>query len=359
MASLWTGLYPGRTGIRRYMHALPSEAHVPAEIMRDEGFMTAGIWRNGWVAPTFGFDQGFEAYSRPMPTRLSRELRREHPAATVAGSDADLALAAVEFMRSMGKKERWFLYLHMMDVHQYLSDEESAIFGTNYSDLYDNAIHWTDRNIGSLLAEMGRLGLLDRTLIVITSDHGEAFKEHGFEGHAKDLYGEVTEVPFLIGLPVKLKEGLVVDARTSNVDVWPTVLDLLGLPGLFDPDGRSLLPLIQSAVSGADGKETPPQFAELDTGWGSPRAESSRIFAVTMDDHRGHVGETGEFELYDLASDRREQNDISGEKPELSALLKGRIEEYQIDSESPWQVEEVELDDMMLNQLRALGYQIE
>ncbi|MDE0900017.1 MAG: hypothetical protein OSA81_13505, partial [Longimicrobiales bacterium] len=99
--------------------------------------------------------------------------------------------------------------------------------------------------------------------------------------------------------------------------------------------------------------------ALLDTGWGSPRAESSRIFAVTMDDHRGHVGETGEFELYDLASDRREQNDISGEKPELSALLKGRIEEYQIDSESPWQVEEVELDDMMLNQLRALGYQIE
>lgn len=75
----------------------------------------------------------------------------------------------------------------MMDVHQYLSDEESAIFGTSYSDLYDNSVLWTDKQIATILAALERYGLRDNTVVVIASDHGEAFQEHGNEGHAKDL----------------------------------------------------------------------------------------------------------------------------------------------------------------------------
>ncbi len=66
MASLWTGLYPARTGITRYNHVLPDEAMMPAEILRSSGFRTAGIYRNGWVAPTFGFGQGFEVYQKSI-----------------------------------------------------------------------------------------------------------------------------------------------------------------------------------------------------------------------------------------------------------------------------------------------------
>ncbi|MGH7337529.1 MAG: sulfatase-like hydrolase/transferase, partial [Myxococcota bacterium] len=64
MASLWTALHPARTGVTRFEHVLSPEARLPAEIFREAGFHTAGIWRNGWVEGYFGFDQGFEVYTR-------------------------------------------------------------------------------------------------------------------------------------------------------------------------------------------------------------------------------------------------------------------------------------------------------
>ncbi len=77
MASLWTGLYPVRTGVTRSPQGLPDEAQMPAEILREAGFSTAGIWRNGWIAPGFGFSQGFEIYHSPKSARIPMSVRRE------------------------------------------------------------------------------------------------------------------------------------------------------------------------------------------------------------------------------------------------------------------------------------------
>ena len=359
MASMWTGLNPARTGISRYMHSLPESAELPSETLKDAGFVTIGLWRNGWVAPNFGFDQGFDAYSRPVPVGLPGKLRREHPAATISGSDANLVESAIEFLRTVDPNDRWFLYLHTMDVHQYVSDETSAMFGTTYSDFYDNAIHWTDRNLGRLLRELGERGMLERTLVVVTSDHGEAFKEHGREGHARDLYGEVTEIPLLVSLPFKLKEGLEVAAPTSNIDVWPTIFDLIGIEGPADADGRSLVTLIEQSARGEVPPPGPPQFAQLDRGWGRPEQDSEPIFSVTENGYRAHLDPKGALELYDLERDPREQEDISETNPELGAVLRSRIEEYEASSQIPWVADEVELDGLMLHQLKALGYHLE
>ena len=76
MASLWTARYPVRSGVLRAQDGIPSDAHMPAEILRESGFRTAGLWRNGWVAPSFGFGQGFEAYSRPKAGPVPRSVRR-------------------------------------------------------------------------------------------------------------------------------------------------------------------------------------------------------------------------------------------------------------------------------------------
>ena len=70
-----------------------------------------------------------------------------------------------------------------MDVHEYLYDEESALFGVHYTDVYDNSIRWTDGMMEVLLSSFADLGYLDNTLVVVTSDHGEAFGERGLEGH--------------------------------------------------------------------------------------------------------------------------------------------------------------------------------
>src|SRR5690606_32549021 len=144
-------------------------------------------------------------------------------------------------------------------------------FGTSYSDLYDNSIHWTDRQIAAILRALDEQGLRERTLIVIASDHGEAFQEHGNEGHAKDLHREVVYTPWILSFPFALDRGVVVDARTENVDVWPTILDLLGEPPLEGTDGVSRLPeiLVAAGLESPEPVSPPrPSYAELDRTWG-------------------------------------------------------------------------------------------
>jgi len=359
MASLWTASNPAHTGVHRYMHALPEQATMPAEIFRESGFRTTGIWRNGWVAPNFGFGQGFDTYARPNPGPVSPQIYHEHPGATVPGSDIDATRAAIEFLRTVREGDRFLLYLHLMDVHQYTSDMESAIFGTTYSDLYDNAIHWTDRNLARLLEDLGARDLLRRTIIVIAADHGEAFREHQFEGHARNLYAEVIETPLIISLPFRLEEPLVVESPSANVDIWPTILDLLDLPGLDLSDGRSLVASIEAAAREEVLDPERSIFSDLDTGWGSPRKRSNRTVALTRGAHRAHELNEEGFELYNLESDSGERADLSDRDPDLREELRAEIAAYVQGGEPRWRTEEIELDEMMLNQLRALGYKIE
>ncbi len=359
MASLWTGLYPVRTGVTRSPQGLPDEAQMPAEIIREAGFRTAAIWRNGWIGPGFGFSQGFEVYHSPRSAPTPRGLRRENPTLGVTGTDQDVINSAIEFLRAQGD-ERWFLYLHLMDVHQYAYDEDTALFGTTYSDIYDNSIRWTDRVLGSLIRDLDVRGLRDKTLIVVASDHGEAFGEHGREGHARDVHGEVTTTPLIISFPFRLEPGIVVDAPTENVDLWPTLLDLLKLPPLEVVDGRSRLPEIMTAARGEPPLlQDTPRFAHLDQSWGRSKEEPRPMVAVREGPYRlvrAH-GATGW--LYDRSDDPREQADVSKDEPEVLARLQAFVDEYLERPPAPWQASDVELDDAQLEQLRALGYQVE
>ncbi len=361
MASIWTGLTPSRTGVTRFHHALPSDATLAAELLRDAGFRTMGVFRNGWVAANFGFQQGFEGYVRPVPSQTPERLeRRELGEVRIPGSDQDANEAAIEFVRAHAH-ERFFLYVHYMDVHQSAYDQVAAAqgFGTSYSDAYDAAIHWTDRAIAQLLQVLEDLDVFDRTVVVIASDHGEGFYEHGLEYHARTLYREVTEVPLILVLPFLLKPGVVVETPVRNLDIWPTILDLVGLPPLPDADGRSLVPLIESALSGTPGDgEAPPAFAYLDKTWGRSDRDPDPLVAVQDGAWRliyrtQHVEGA---ELFDRATDPLEQENLAEREPERLEALRAEAEARLAD-EVPWgEVPEVEIDDMRLEQLRALGY---
>jgi arylsulfatase A-like enzyme len=361
MASLWTGTHPNRNGILRYKHVLPQEAVLPAEILREAGYRTVGLWRNGWVEPNFGFDQGFEIYVRPTPGR-SRQIHRQSPGGEpLGGTDEDLVISATDFLDRYGH-DRFFLYMHFMDLHQYVYDDHSAIFGTSYSDVYDQSINWTDRLIGLFLQELDRRDLLGRTVVVLASDHGEAFREHGFEGHARNLYSEVSRVPFIIAPPFLLEPGVRVSQTVSNADIWPTLLDLLGLPPLTGADGVSLLPLVRAAGGLDPGGpvEPRPAFSQLALGWGNPKAETESIVSVT---HAGrrlimNLDDPEKSELYDESADPGDQKNLIAEDPESAKALRELISGYEKNTESPWGKPpgEAELDELRLNHLRALGY---
>jgi arylsulfatase A-like enzyme len=363
MASLWTAMYPQRSGVHHFSHAIPEEARMPAEILQDAGFRTAGVFRNGWVMPNFGFAQGFDLYVRPQASMRKAQVQRPNPSArTLQGTDLDATESAIQFIQS-NLESRMFVYIHYMDVHQYLYDESSTLFGSDISDVYDNAIHWTDLNIGTLLKEVEDLGLADRTMIVISADHGEAFFEHGSEGHAKTLYGEVQHVPLIIHFPFRLEPGVVVESTVANIDVWPTILDLLGLESIPGADGRSLVPLIEAAGRGdesaAEGLANRIVYSQLNAFWGQTEREPSQIVAVVKAPYRFvHYEELDSNQLFDHNTDPREQSDISDGNSELVESFRASLDDYLTRTNEQWETPSIEVDEMRLNQLRALGYEI-
>lgn len=368
MASLWTSVNPARSGVTRFDHAIPESAVMPAERFAEAGFRTAGIYRNGWVAQNFGFDQGFEVYERPRPKPVPPEVRRENPHIKLDGTDNDAVDNAIEFLRAHGR-ERWFLYLHLMDVHQYLYGEESALFGSSYSDVYDNSVHHTDRVLGRLLTHLAETGQLEKTVIVFTSDHGEAFSERGLEGHARHVYRESTEIPLIMAFPVRLNEGVTVNTRSRNIDVWPTLLDLMGLDPVEGTDGRSLVPDIMAAIEGRTPEEPseppPPAISHLDRTWGQSGQPSRPAVAVIQDGYRYVYGREPDGrireQLFDANSDPLERTDVIAEHEERASRMKRLAEAYLDHSDAaPWGEDaiSIELNEMELNQLRALGYEL-
>ena len=370
MASLWTGFHPPRTGILKYDDIIPDAAVMPAEVFAEAGFKTVGLYRNGWVAPTFGFDQGFEVYSKPPRRPPKAELQRDNPTLSSSGSDEDIIEAATEFLQAFGR-ERWFLYLHLMDVHEYTYGLGSALFGSGYGDIYDNSIHWTDETIDIFLGRLMEAGYLNNTLVVLTSDHGEAFRERGDEGHARSVYRETTEIPLVMLFPFRLHDGgAVVSTRTQNVDLWPTVYDLLGIDAPIlpeSPDGRSLVPdILQATTGGAprldeEGTER-LGFSFLNQNWGQRSQGMPRsTYAVVKGRDRYVRRDAGSHryeELFDAAADPRELASVAGTRRERLEELR-RSGESMAAARPVWgEPEAREISELQLNQLRALGYQL-
>jgi arylsulfatase A-like enzyme len=361
MASLWTGMNPAKTGVTRFEHLLAPEARMPAEILKAAGFRTVGLFRNGWVEGYHGFDQGFDTYVRPIGRGVSREVRRENPTIKGTSTDDDAVAAAIEFLRVQGD-ERWFLYLHHMDVHEYLYDQDTAIFGSSYLDIYDQSILREDTVINQLLIFLAQEGFLENTLIVISSDHGEAFGEHLGEGHARKVYREETHVPFILSFPFRLQPGVVVEHPTRNIDVWPTLLELLGLPGLGEVDGVSRVPDILAAARG-DPASAPERvgFAHLDQVWGRRQREPLPTVSVVADGFRyvmAQLPNRTREELFHSEADPLELKNVAGEHPEVLERFRGLVETY-LAAEPGWQAApDLEIDEVQLNQLRALGYKV-
>lgn len=370
MASLWTGFHPPRTGILEYDDIVPDDAVLPAEVFAEAGFKTVGLYRNGWVAPTFGFDQGFEVYSKPPRRPPKAELHRANPTLSLNGSDEDIIEAATEFLRAFGR-ERWFLYLHLMDVHEYTYGLESALFGAGYGDIYDNSVRWTDETIDIFLGRLLEAGHLRNTLVVLTSDHGEAFRERGDEGHARSVYRETTEIPLIMLFPFRLQGGgAVVSTRTQNVDVWPTIYALLGIePPLLpeEPDGRSLVPEILEAITGIPSKRRPEEpermaFSFLNQNWGQRSQGLPRSTYAVVQGHDRYVrrdaGSNRYEELFDANADPRELESVAGLRRERLEALRAAGEAMATARPVWGQPESRALSELQLNQLRALGYQV-
>jgi len=217
--------------------------------------------------------------------------------------------------------------------------------GEVFRQRYQGEVAYVDQEVGRLLDLLHRSGLDERTLVVLTADHGEGLGDHGLGGHAEQLYDTLLRVPLIVSFPGRVPAGRAIEQPVAHVDLLPTVLDLLGIPDGAKRDGRSLVPLI-------DSKEMPsvPIFAETFR----PQAPKN-LQAVVVDGYK-MIRTLGEkrVELYDLAADPGELDDLADEQPEIARRLlrmtRARIREHS--RRSPART----LSPEEQKKLRALGY---
>jgi arylsulfatase A-like enzyme len=166
--------------------------------------------------------------------------------------------------------------------------------------------------VGQILAELEAAGAAANTAVFVTSDHGEAFGEHGKHWHGHDLYNEQVRVPFLLRAP-GIAAGRI-HSPVSAVDVVPTMLDLAGLPVRAGLSGRSLV-----AVARGTTEHARPVIVEL---LAYPNFPRSMRAVVVGDLKLIHDISENRFELFDLSPDPGEKDDLMGERPSEAERLK-------------------------------------
>jgi arylsulfatase A-like enzyme len=233
-ASLLTGLYPPGHGARHNGMRVAPGVGTLAEILKAHGFATGAFVGAFPLDRRFGLDRGFDLYSDTMPRAPDGRVQNERPGDEVVD-------AARAWLANLAGREQspFFLWLHLFEPHApYVADPARGPAGRSLpaSDRYDDEIARADGLVGRIVEVLGARAA--STLVVFTSDHGEAFGEHGEIAHSVFVYDTTLRVPLIVAGP-GIQAGLVAAGAVSLVDVVPTVLDLLKLPR-HDTDGVSL-----------------------------------------------------------------------------------------------------------------------
>ena len=267
--SLFTGLYARGHGVRKENQAVPAEIPSLVEPLREAGFATAAFTGGAYMASTYGHDRGFDTYwSTDKDVIQWAEIleRGEDWLGDHAEQDAFLFLHTYEihmpykpplkYLRKILGYHRTQFMGDVREIQKYLTGARPKI-ADEVRGRYDGGIFYTDDLLGGFLARLEEAGLTDNLLLIVSSDHGEAFWEHGRWGHNGDLLGpQLTDIPLIVRMPPAIfpdLAGKVVDREVSFLDIMPTVLDAAGVEPESDIDGFSLLPeLIGRSVSAAD-----------------------------------------------------------------------------------------------------------
>lgn len=297
--SLFTGRYPQYMvwdRERRY-YGIEEENLTLAELFKENGYQTVGVV-NAWLKDRLeGFGQGFEQYiSIYSRKNWKKQSNQSSPIAVVR---------SIEFLEHRDPDKPFFLFTYLEDPHHPYKNHgpPAQKFGRSSKDRYDSEITYADAWAGFLFEYLRQKNLWDDTIVVVLSDHGEEFQEHGMSQHCKQLYVESVHVPLLMKIPGV--EPQRVKHPVGPLDVFPTLLDATGIE--HDRETLQGVSLFGTLEEDQDRASTRPLFAFVRPGNG----DDDRSHMVLMD--RWHyirnVG-SGHEEFYDLQTDPDEKRNL-------------------------------------------------
>ncbi len=382
-ASILTGRLPSSHGVMAKSDALPDSLTTLPEALKPHGYSTAGYATNFNVAPYFNFQQGFDDYYYLEPEFV------------LGADDASAKLLLMQFVRQRIERFRsakgevlpgtayqdaetvnrallgwiddeavapWFLFVGYMDPHDpYFThpydgsgyaraahQEPDPSEAPALSALYDGEISYWDAEFGKLLDALRQRGVYDDLTIVVTSDHGEEFDDHGGFWHGTTLYDEQVHVPLFVKLPQSRRGGTVVRHWVQSIDLMPTVLSLVDAP-------------VPEGVQGGDA------FTGTDIIYAEESHEGNVLESVRelrgTDEYKlisanpGNPRGLEPIELYRVDLDPGETNNLAdNQTDDVVATTKTLVKQRAIANEDAVAADSVELDEDVAAHLEAIGY---
>jgi choline-sulfatase len=347
MASLLTSLWPQRHGVRLSTDGLSQEAVTLQDVLRSAGYRTYGVQSNGWLEQSFGFHQGFDHYVFPRALGQAKVLGRP----TVWPHGERVLEEAVRLIEAHDRTLPFFLYAHLMDVHEYAAPPEFKAFGSDQRGSYLAAIRWLDDVVERLRDELEEADLAENTVMIFASDHAEAFGENQKHGHAQNVLTPVLHVPLVIRLPFAI-EPVRVHTQVRNLDIAPTILELVGLPIPASFQGESLLPLIMSGETAPDRVTYASLGAPIMRGAVEQVSVSDGSWTMAR-----NLDEEGKELLFDREIDPLEDANIVSLEPQEAARMRSLLDAH-LAMEPNIEIREsdVRINPVIAERLRALGY---
>jgi choline-sulfatase len=335
--SLFTGLYPAEHRVRDNL-SRPLDDDVPllAQLFERRGLSTAAFIASSVLDRQSGLARGFGVYADRFANGADQRT-------------GDVVVAeAISWMKSLRAPARFFGWVHLYDPHApYTPPGE---FATKYAGRpYDGEVAWCDELVGRLVAALRETGILESTLVIVTSDHGEALGDHGEDVHGYFVYEATLRVPLVVRGP-GVKPATRVDGVARIIDLFPTILDLTGLgAGLQPTSGRTLAPALRG-----ERMTDEPSFAEslvplLHYGWSDLRA---------VRDGRWKYILAPRPELYDLDADPGELRNLVDQEPARARAMRAGLEDRLRKERTTARKEPAEsgISPDLLERLGALGY---
>jgi arylsulfatase A-like enzyme/Tfp pilus assembly protein PilF len=345
-SSILTGLYPPGHGVRENVgYTLDPSIPTLAEVLSDGGWTTAGFVSAFVLDGRWGIDRGFDHYFDDFNLA---DFETANLSSVQRSGDVTIA-EAVRWLDGRPEDAPFFLWLHLYDPHDPYTPPEP--FKSQYPGRpYDGEVAYTDSLIGDFRRALEERGLLSSSLVILTADHGEGLGDHGEGQHGFFVYESTIHVSLIVRPPTVTGGGRVVDSAVSHVDIFPTVLDAVGLWAPKRVHGQSLLPVILGEEFEADrGVYSESFYPLLHYGWAPLRAYRT--------DNRKLIS-APRPEVFDVIADPREMRDLSLEQPNVTKELADRLAELrtEIERDAPATGAAPDIDAETLAQLQALGY---
>ena len=306
--ALFTSTYPFANGVRDNGVPLQAPAVTLATVLKSAGYRTAAFVGSFVLDRRFGLSRGFDVYDGPLDLHNKTAVgaaERKRPGSQVAE-------AAMHWLDA-DRSAPFFLFLHLYDLHAPydLPRDPSLRHGETG---YDAELEYVDRVLGDFLASLEHRELLQKALIVFTSDHGEGLGEHGESTHGYFIYQSTLHVPLIVHWPAgprRLARDRVDDAA-SLLDVAPTILDAIGVKRPPEMRGRSLM-------APGPGEEVYSESVYARNHFGCATLRSLRMGNYKYID-------APRPELYDLSSDPGELRNLYSQQRAKATTLAGRMD---------------------------------